>query len=131
MSLVEVLMRWAYVSVGVFLFSFLALMFVESPSFEQFTWVSYGFFTLISLSLFFILWGVHLIKPSLNLTGPVFFLLGLRFLICATFITTYIIFFKTGDNYFILPFFLMYSIFTIFESIYLHKYCNYLEKSTR
>jgi len=124
-------MRWAYVSIGVFLFSFLTLMFVESPSLEQFTWVSYGFFTLISLSLFFILRGVHLAKPSLNLTGPVFLLLGLRFFACAVFITTYIIFFKTGDNYFILPFFLMYSIFTIFESIYLQKYCNYLEKSTR
>lgn len=130
MSLVEVLMRWAYVSIGVFLFSFLALMFIESPSFAQFTWVSYGFFALISLSLFFILRGLHILKPSMNLTGPVFLLLGLRFFACAAFITIYIIFFKTGDNYFIVPFFLMYGIFTIFESIYLQKYCNYLERST-
>jgi len=130
MSLSEILFRWGYLAVGLFLMLFLGLMFVDSSSLEQFTWVCYAFFVLLSLFIFFVVKVVKGRNPSVNLTGVVFGLLGVRFLLSAVFIMLYILFFRTGDNYFIVPFFLMYSIFTIFESIYLQKYCNYLEKST-
>ncbi len=130
MSLREILFRWVYIVIGLFLFLFLGLMFIDSPSFKQFTWVCYAFFVSMSLVMFFILKLANSQQPSISLTSVVLLLLGIRFLTSASFIVLYILFFHKGDNYFIVPFFVMYGIFTIFESIYLQKYCNYLEKST-
>ncbi|MCP4440028.1 MAG: hypothetical protein GY810_13870 [Aureispira sp.] len=88
---------------------------------QSLSWISWGFFILFSLGVFLV--GTKGAKSSnQHLFGQIFLVAtGLKMLVSVTIILIYFLKNKPEDQYFILPFFAIYLVYTSFEVFFMTK----------
>lgn len=88
---------------------------------QQLSWLSLIFFVIISILMFFSgRWGIG--HPNkVMFISLMYIYMGLKMLLSIMLIILYYLYVEPESNLFILPFFTVYFIFTIFESYFLMK----------
>lgn len=90
-------------------------------AYPDFAWMSYAF----CASLTFIVMGItHLSRQMSHAeksVGVILGVMGLRFLFSLLFIGAYLLFAKPTDARFIIPFFVLYTLYTAVETYYMAK----------
>lgn len=90
------------------------LLFPAIASFQDFTWLSLIFFSLLTaLTLYIGLRGLE--KSSYGFVASVNGIVLLKLMLSVILVLLYVIFVKPKEPLFILPFFLFYILFTVFE----------------
>ncbi len=90
------------------------LLFPAIASFQDFTWLSLVFFSLLTaLTLYIGLRGLE--KSSYGFVASVNGIVLLKLMLSVILVLLYVIFVKPKEPLFILPFFLFYILFTVFE----------------
>ena len=90
------------------------LLFPAIASFQDFTWLSLIFFSLLTaLTLYIGLRGLE--KSSYGFVASVNGIVLLKLMLSVILVLLYVIFVKPKEPMFILPFFLFYILFTVFE----------------
>lgn len=89
--------------------------------YQSLSWISWGFFILFSLVLFVLgTKGGNSSNP--HLFGQIFLVAtGIKMLISVTIILIYFLTTKPDNQYFVLPFFMIYLIYTSFEVYFMTK----------
>lgn len=83
-------------------------------SFQDFTWLSFTFFALLTaLTLYIGLRGLE--KSSYGFVASVNGIVLLKLMLSVVMVLVYVIFAKPKEPQFILPFFIFYILFTVFE----------------
>lgn len=120
----------SYLIVGMALLIYLSGFFVFAPELYQFSWICFGFFTLITYVILFI---THLMttRKEANATRILLGLLSARFLLAGAFIAVYILVFWNGGNEILIPFGIIYLFFTIVEIYFLNKHVQHLESKAK
>ena len=90
------------------------------PQFENarlFTWGVLSFFILLTLGIYFA--GKHLAvaKDKNSFSNMIFFVMIFKMLLCVLFVFTFVKVMKPTDRFFLIPFFLIYFVYTIFEVV--------------
>ncbi len=128
MSLKEVLLYWAYISIGMVFLLFLALQFFEVPYLNLFSWAFLFFSAILSPSLFFILRLIKTKNKNISTTGLVFFLTNLRLLFSAVFLLSFIFGLGLKQVIFVVPFLFIYVVYKVLEVYCFIKYSNHIDK---
>lgn len=88
---------------------------------QQLSWMSLALFVVISIAMFFSgRWGVENDNKN-TFIGLMYLYMGGKMILSIMLITLYYYYFEPETKLFILPFFLVYFIYTIFESYFLMK----------
>lgn len=88
---------------------------------QELSWMSLALFVFISIIMFFSgRWGVGNENKS-TFIGLMYAYMGGKMLLSVIMITLYYLYYEPDSKLFILPFFLVYFIYTIFESYFLMK----------
>lgn len=88
---------------------------------QQLSWMSLTLFVVISIAMFFSgRWGVENDNKN-TFIGLMYLYMGGKMILSIMLITLYYYYFEPETKLFILPFFLVYFIYTIFESYFLMK----------
>lgn len=132
MSLAEILLRWFFLSLGLAIFIFFSLQWIDFAAFKRFTWSWYLFSAILSIILFPILRLLKTKYKEVETTVYVFFLVGLRLLLSFGFIIIYIsVNHNFLDTSLALPFLVIYTIYKVFEVYYLNSYSKYIDKRVK
>ncbi|MBK6484419.1 MAG: hypothetical protein KBF32_02325 [Chitinophagales bacterium] len=90
------------------------LLFPAITSFQDFTWLSFLFFSLLTaLTLYIGLRGLE--KSSYGFVASVNGIVLLKLMLSVVLVLVYVIVTRPKEPQFILPFFLFYILFTVFE----------------
>lgn len=108
-------------SFSVFVISFLILQIPEVNFLQNFTFASIGFFTLLSAMIYFLTSKGIKNKSNNTFFTYVYLAMGIKMLLCVAVVFFYFFRFKPEKLFFILPFFLLYICYTIFETYFLVK----------
>ena len=108
-------------SVMVFTISFLLFMIPELMFLKKFTWASIAFFTLLSGIIYFL--GTIGVSGKSNYAfiTYIYVSMGIKMMLCVVMVFSYLFFFKPEKIFFIIPFFLLYILYTVFETFFLVK----------
>lgn len=88
---------------------------------QIFSWITWIFFVVFCIVLFY-LSSLSLKSPNKNLFGQVFlFSIFFKMLFSVLIIISYVLITKTKDMYFIFPFLIAYSFFTVYEVYFITK----------
>lgn len=96
-----------------------------------FSWLSFGFMSVLSISALLFAKLIILLKPKINLTVVVFGILSFRFLFTLFFFGIYYFMELPQGKIFVLPFMTMFFYFLFIENYYLLKYANYVFETTQ
>jgi hypothetical protein len=104
-----------YISATVALLIYSMQYISQLSSYSDLSWFSYAFFNLFSLLLYY--GAVKTVKSENLHSFSNFFLLATisKLFFCLAIVVVYFYKFKPSDQYFIIPFFLIYIFYTIFE----------------
>ncbi|BDS12166.1 hypothetical protein [Aureispira anguillae] len=90
-------------------------------SHQSFSWISWGFFILFSIVLFFVC-SKSAKSENKNLFGQVFLLsIFFKMLFCASMVIAFVLIAKPETVHFILPFLFIYLVYTTYEVYFVTK----------
>ncbi len=108
--------------VGALLFGFQYIP--QVAQYQDFTWYSWGFFIFLCILIYGMAWlGKQRNNPFLNFRLGIFFNF-LKIISSVVFVLYYYKQFQPASHLFVLPFFLVYTLYTIFELYFLTKLFN-------
>lgn len=90
-------------------------------SLQTFIWCSIGFFTISSAIIFFILKSGIRQKNNYSFISSVYLAMFAKMILCVGLVLAYFFMTKPGNIYFIIPFFVLYICYTVFETYFLVK----------
>lgn len=129
MSFVEIALTWLYWTVGLVLFSLLLMMWTNNAALELFSWILLAITSFLSIFSIGFLAVTKYNNPQINTTKLVFALFLFRFLFLLFFIGLYIIGNRSElGNACLIPILLYFTIYTFFDTRYLSKYSDYLDR---
>lgn len=94
------------------------------PQFEHarlFTWAVLTFFILLTLGIYFA--GKHLAvaKDKNAFSSMIFFVMIFKMMLCVFFVFTFVKIMEPPNRFFLIPFFLIYFVYTTFEVVLMTK----------
>lgn len=128
-SFVEIALTWIYWTVGLAILTFLLLMWTVNPALNFFSWILLTVVAALSLFSVGFLAVTKYNNPKADTTSLVFALFLFRFMVLIFFIGLYLIFNKEElGRLCLVPIFVYFTVYTIFDIKHLNKYSEYLDK---
>ncbi|MEL6924788.1 MAG: hypothetical protein AAFO94_12145 [Bacteroidota bacterium] len=109
------------ISVGTMLLLVLFQQMADVRSYPNFAWLCLGFFIVFSIVMYFFGWRTSLSSDRNAFTRTIIGFMGLKMFFSVLLVATYVKLVEPDSKYFLIPFFIVYLIFTVFETYFMSR----------